>query len=67
MKKLKIKKAILTHSSGPQTNLKQLFLCDNSKSNIVASVHCAYASKDKKKRIWLNLKKIDFSPQVPYK
>jgi hypothetical protein len=25
MKKLKIKKAILTHSSGPQTNLKQLF------------------------------------------
>jgi hypothetical protein len=47
----KSKKAILTHSSGPQKNLKQLF-CNNSKSKIIASVHCAYASKDKMMHIW---------------
>ncbi len=41
----KSKKAILTHSSGPQKNLKLLF-CDNSKSKFF--VYCAYASKDKK-------------------
>jgi hypothetical protein len=42
MKKVKNqKKAILTHSSGPQRNLKQLFFGANSKSKIVASVHCA--------------------------
>jgi hypothetical protein len=40
------KKAILTHSSGPQGNLKQLFFGANSKSKIVASVDGAYASKD---------------------
>ncbi len=43
---LKIKKAILAYSSGPQKNLKQLFFCEHSKSKIVASVHCGYASKD---------------------
>jgi hypothetical protein len=42
----KSEKAILTPSSGPQRNLKKLFGA-NSKSKIVASVHCAYASKDK--------------------
>jgi hypothetical protein len=52
MKKMKIqKKTILTHSSGPQGNLKQLF-CANSKSKIVASVDGAYASKDKMVHIW---------------
>jgi hypothetical protein len=34
----KSEKAILTPSSGPQRNLKQLFLGANSKSKIVASV-----------------------------
>jgi hypothetical protein len=43
-------KAILTHSSGPQRNL--LFFGANSKSKIVASVQCAYASKDKMIPIW---------------
>ena len=58
MKKVKIqKKAILTHSSGPQGNLKQLFFCANSKAKIVASVDGAYASKDKMVRIWATLKK----------
>jgi hypothetical protein len=45
------KKAILTHSSGHQGNLKQLFFCSNTKSKIVASVDGAYASKDKMVRI----------------
>ena len=58
MKKVKnSKKAILTHSSGPQGNLKQLFFCSNSKSKIFASVDGAYASKDKMVRIWPTLKK----------
>jgi hypothetical protein len=42
----------LTHLSGPQGNLKQLFFCSNSKSKIVASVGGAYASKDKMVRVW---------------
>ena len=54
------KKLFLTQSSGPQRNLKQLFFCANSKSKIVASVHCAYASKDKMVRIWHTLKKKNF-------
>jgi hypothetical protein len=58
MKKVKInKKAILTHFSGPQGNLKQLFFCSNSKSKIVAGVGGAYASKDKMVRIWATFKK----------
>jgi hypothetical protein len=57
MKILKIKKAILTHSSGPQGNLKLLFFSSNSKSKIVASVGGAYASKDKMVRNWPTLKK----------
>jgi hypothetical protein len=53
MKKVKIqKKAILTHSSTPQGDLKQLFFGANSKSKIVASVGGTYASKDKMVRIW---------------
>jgi hypothetical protein len=61
----KSKKAILTHSSGPRKNLKQLF-CDNSKSKIVASVYCAYASKDKIIHMWPKLKKKkNFIPKVP--
>jgi hypothetical protein len=36
MKKVKNKKAIFTHSSGPQRNLKQLFYA-NSKSKIIDS------------------------------
>jgi hypothetical protein len=42
MKKAKIQKTYLTHSSEPRKNLKQFF-CGNSKSKTVASVHCAYA------------------------
>ncbi len=58
MKKVKIqKKTILTHSSGPQGDMKQLFFCANSKSKIIASVCGAYASKDKMVRIWPTLKK----------
>jgi hypothetical protein len=62
------KKLFLTQSSGPQRNLKQLFFCANSKSKIVASVHCAYTSKDKMVRIWPTLKKIIFYfiREVPY-
>jgi hypothetical protein len=57
----KSEKAILTPSSGPQRNLKQLFFGANSKSKIVASVHCAYASKDKMVSIWPTLKKFFIS------
>jgi hypothetical protein len=32
----------------------------NSKSKIVASVYCTYASKDKMVRIWPTLKKLIF-------
>jgi hypothetical protein len=64
------KKAILTHSSGPQGNLKQLFCCcSNSKSKVVASVDGAYASKDKMVSIWPTFNKklfFYFSPQVLY-
>jgi hypothetical protein len=49
------KKAILTHSNGPQRNLKQLF-CANSKPKIVVSAHCAYANKDKMIPIWTKWK-----------
>jgi hypothetical protein len=51
-KREKSEKAILTTSSGPQRNLEQLFSGANSKSKIVASVHCAYARKDKMVGIW---------------
>jgi hypothetical protein len=70
MKIVKIKKKYLTHSSGPQGNLKQFFCCcANSKSKIVASVDGAYTSKDKMVRIWPTFKKklfFYFSPQVTY-
>jgi hypothetical protein len=56
----KSEKAILTPSSGPQRNMIQLFFGANSKSEIVASVHCAYASKDEMVRIWPTLKKLFF-------
>jgi hypothetical protein len=64
----KSEKAILTPSSGTQRNLKQLFFGANSKSKIVTSAHCAYASKDKMVRIWPTLKKLFFYfiPKVPY-
>ncbi len=63
-KKLKIKKAILTHSSGPQRNFKQLFL-GAKKPKIVARVHCAYVSKDKMIRTWPKFKKKLFQPSSP--
>jgi hypothetical protein len=56
----KSEKAILTPSSEPLRNLKQLFFGANSKSKIVASVHCAYASKDKMVHIWPTFKKYYF-------
>jgi hypothetical protein len=61
MNKVKFKKAILTHSSGPQGNLKQLFfvLTQSQKSLLAKTVH-VYASKDKMVRIWPTLKKINF-------
>jgi hypothetical protein len=46
----KSKKPFLTHSSGPQGNLKQVFFCASSKSKIVVSIHCAQANKDKMTR-----------------
>jgi hypothetical protein len=68
----KSEKAILTPSSGPQRNLK-LFFGANSKSKIVSSVHCAYASIDKMVRTLgylsgQHLKKLIFYfiPEVPY-
>ncbi len=58
MKKGENRKNLFRHI---QVDLKGIwnnfFCCDNSKSKIVASVHCAYASKDKMKRIWLKKKK----------
>jgi hypothetical protein len=36
----KSRKAILTHLSGPQSDLKELFYA-NSKSKIIVSEHCA--------------------------
>jgi hypothetical protein len=51
---------MLTHSSGPQGDLKQLFFCANSKSKIVASVGGAYSSKEKMVRIWATFKKKKF-------
>jgi hypothetical protein len=65
----KLETAILTHSNGPQGNLKQLFFCANSKSKIVVSVDGAYASKDKMVCIWPTFKKkliFYISLQVPY-
>jgi hypothetical protein len=59
-KREKSGKAILTPSSGTQRNLKQHFFGANSNSKIVASVHCAYASKDKMVCIWPTLKKDQF-------
>jgi hypothetical protein len=56
MKKVKIQKAILTHSSGPQGDLKQLFFCSNCKSKNVARVDGAYAGKDKMVHIWTTFK-----------
>ncbi len=44
---------------------KTTFFCDNSKSKIVASVHFAYASKDKMICIWPKEKKILFQPPSP--
>jgi hypothetical protein len=52
MKKVKIKKKLLTHSSGLQRNLKQLFFGANSKSKFGASVHCAYTNKYKVIHTW---------------
>ncbi len=60
MKKVKIQKRLLTHSSGPQGNLKQHFFCSNSKSKIVASVDGAYTSKDKMVRFWPTFLKNSF-------
>jgi hypothetical protein len=49
MKKVKIKNAILAHSSGPQGNLKQLFfVLTQSQKSLLG----AYASKDKMVHIW---------------
>jgi hypothetical protein len=58
---------MLTPLRGPQRKLKQLFFGANSKSKIFASVHCAYASKDKMVRIWATLKKnyFLFQPSSP--
>jgi hypothetical protein len=41
----KSEKAILTPSSGPQRNLKQLFFGANSKSKIVASIQAHTLAK----------------------
>jgi hypothetical protein len=65
----KSEKAISTPLSGPQRNESETtFFCANSKSKIFASVHCAYASKDKMVQIWPTLKKkiLFFIPKVPY-
>ncbi len=48
----KSEKSILTPSSGPHKEIETTFFGPNSKSKITASVHCAYASKDKMVRIW---------------
>jgi hypothetical protein len=68
MKKVKIKKSYFGIFKWTSKESEQLFLCDNSKSKIVASVHCAYASEDIMICIWPKLKKtiFYFSPQVPY-
>ncbi len=61
MKKVKNQKKLFWHL---QVDLKGIlnnfFFGANSKLKIVASVHCAYASKDKMVRIWPTVKKINF-------
>jgi hypothetical protein len=43
----KSKKGVLTHSSGPQSKMNQLFCCPNSPKSFSAYSACAaYANKD---------------------
>jgi hypothetical protein len=55
MKKVKIHKFKWTSKE-----FETPFFVANSKSKIVASVHCAYASKDKMIRIWPKSKRNNF-------
>jgi hypothetical protein len=66
MKKIK-KKNILTHPSGPQSNLKQLF-CANTKSKSVVSLLCAYVNKNIMAYIYpiCNKNIFFFSPREAY-
>jgi hypothetical protein len=68
MKKIKNKKKLFgTFKWTSNESEKNFFLCDNSKSKIIARVHCTFASKDKMIRIWPKFKLFfNFSPQVPY-
>jgi hypothetical protein len=54
MKKVKNKKSYFDTFKWTSNISETAFLCDNSKSKIVASVHCtiAYTNKDKIMRIW---------------
>jgi hypothetical protein len=52
MKKVKNKKKYFDTFKWTSNESETTFFHDNSKSKIVASVHCAYASKDKMIRIW---------------
>jgi hypothetical protein len=47
----KSKKAILTHSSGPQSDLKQLFMLTQSQKSLSVNTVRAYANKDQMARI----------------
>ncbi len=68
MKKVKNQKKLFWHLQVDLKGIwKNFFFCANSKWKIVASVHCAYASKDKMVRTWPTLKKINylFQPSCP--
>jgi hypothetical protein len=68
MKKVKNKKSYFDTSKWTSKESETTLFGANSKSKIVASVHCAYASKDKMVRIWPTLKKLIFYviSKVPY-
>jgi len=67
MKKVKNQKSYFDTLKWTSKESETTFLCYNSKSKIVAGVHCASASKVKMIRIWPKKKSIFyFSPQVTY-
>jgi hypothetical protein len=65
IKKCKIRESYFDTFKWTSRESKTTFFGANSKSKIVASVHCAYASKDKMVRIWPTKKKKISSLKTP--
>jgi hypothetical protein len=60
MKKVKIRKSYFDTFKWTSKKSEKTFFLANSKSKIVASVHCANASKDEIVHIWPTIKKKNF-------